>query len=134
MMWSQICQSVYTKNSIMECAICFESVTGSCQQRRLGCNHLYHKGCIDNWIVRTPTCPLCRSPVVVREDTPQPPMSVVIARVMSLIRDYAQASDDNERLYKLDLIYKLVERHHLSYDDRVCVALARHGIPLHVTA
>mmetsp|Transcript_49231 Transcript_49231/g.81822 ORF Transcript_49231/g.81822 Transcript_49231/m.81822 type:complete len:569 (-) Transcript_49231:73-1779(-) len=47
-----------------DCAICFQPVNGSavslpCAAR--GCRSLFHSVCIRPWLVRNPSCPLCRS-------------------------------------------------------------------------
>jgi len=52
------------------CSICQETVDS--EGVRLGCNHIFHNGCISNWIVKgtrkqdgaRSRCPNCRSPVV----------------------------------------------------------------------
>ena len=45
-----------------ECVICHEWINPGEMIRELpGCAHLFHKACIDNWLVQSPTCPLCRN-------------------------------------------------------------------------
>ena len=46
-----------------ECAICMcEFVMGEAL-RFLPCMHVYHKDCIDDWLMRSFTCPSCMEPV-----------------------------------------------------------------------
>ncbi|KAE8317062.1 hypothetical protein BDV41DRAFT_526702 [Aspergillus transmontanensis] len=43
------------------CEICFEDMKRSSRFRRLPCNHILHKPCIDLWVRSCgTTCPLCR--------------------------------------------------------------------------
>ncbi|KAE8370876.1 hypothetical protein BDV27DRAFT_119135 [Aspergillus caelatus] len=43
------------------CEICFEDMKLSSRFRRLPCNHIFHKPCIDSWMrCCGTTCPLCR--------------------------------------------------------------------------
>ena len=28
---------------------------------KLNCGHIFHSGCIDNWLKRTLECPMCRN-------------------------------------------------------------------------
>ena len=43
-----------------ECAICLEHSGPAC---RLECGHSFHAECLAKWLVRSPTCPLCRARV-----------------------------------------------------------------------
>ncbi|RKO88643.1 hypothetical protein BDK51DRAFT_10140, partial [Blyttiomyces helicus] len=44
-----------------DCAICMDPFEDSDRVRRLPCNHIFHVGCIDVWLVKeTAACPLCR--------------------------------------------------------------------------
>lgn len=46
-----------------ECVICMmELVTGE-EVRYLPCMHTYHAVCIDDWLLRSLTCPSCMEPV-----------------------------------------------------------------------
>jgi hypothetical protein len=46
-----------------DCPICYVNYTEQDDIRKLkSCNHYYHKGCINNWIINydNNTCPMCR--------------------------------------------------------------------------
>ena len=43
------------------CSICLENEP--CEIYVLNCDHVFHKKCITDWLMRNPTCPLCRMPV-----------------------------------------------------------------------
>ncbi|KAI4377259.1 hypothetical protein MLD38_014919 [Melastoma candidum] len=44
-----------------DCAICLDEVKeGQWCRRLVGCGHVFHKGCVDSWLVRVAACPLCR--------------------------------------------------------------------------
>lgn len=45
-----------------ECVICFDEKEAGQQVRELLCGHQFHPQCIDDWLVRVPTCPICRKP------------------------------------------------------------------------
>jgi hypothetical protein len=55
--------------NIDTCAICRETIETS-ETRVLPCNHSYHKECIDSWLTRVPSCPYCRTTVVIEGVTP----------------------------------------------------------------
>lgn len=43
------------------CLICHENIGANQFYRTLPtCEHTYHKKCIDQWIFKNPTCPMCR--------------------------------------------------------------------------
>ncbi|KAM3405842.1 hypothetical protein ACQJBY_000082 [Aegilops geniculata] len=44
------------------CAVCLERYADSDVVRVLpDCGHLFHRGCVDPWLRRRPTCPVCRT-------------------------------------------------------------------------
>lgn len=46
-----------------ECAICMCDFVLGESLRFLPCMHIYHKDCIDDWLMRAFTCPSCMEPV-----------------------------------------------------------------------
>ena len=47
--------------SKLTCPICIDDVAIGCHITRLPCSHRFHRDCIGKWLVKTRTCPLCRS-------------------------------------------------------------------------
>jgi hypothetical protein len=43
------------------CSICLEKFEVGCFKRTLKCNHTFHKKCVDKWIHKEKTCPICRT-------------------------------------------------------------------------
>lgn len=48
---------------IRECVICMVEFLIGESVRYLPCLHIYHVGCIDDWLMRSFTCPSCMEPV-----------------------------------------------------------------------
>lgn len=47
------------------CCICLECFQSGEHVRRLPCRHLFHQGCVDEWLTTaSDACPECFSPVV----------------------------------------------------------------------
>ncbi|ESO09278.1 hypothetical protein HELRODRAFT_73705 [Helobdella robusta] len=46
-----------------ECVICMGEFVVGDTLRYLPCVHIYHKNCIDDWLMRSFTCPSCMEPV-----------------------------------------------------------------------
>lgn len=46
-----------------ECVICMLDFVDGDPVRCLPCMHTYHVGCIDDWLMRSLTCPSCLEPV-----------------------------------------------------------------------
>lgn len=46
-----------------ECVICMIEFNVGDSIRYLPCMHTYHVGCIDDWLMRSLTCPSCMEPV-----------------------------------------------------------------------
>jgi len=42
----------------IECCICCETIN---KGKRLSCEHIFHKECIDTWFREKPSCPYCRT-------------------------------------------------------------------------
>ncbi|CAN6343932.1 unnamed protein product [Urochloa humidicola] len=58
------------------CAVCQADYADGDELRRLpDCGHSFHKGCIDQWLRRRPTCPVCRA----SPPPPSPPGKKVAA-------------------------------------------------------
>ena len=43
------------------CPICHEEITTEFNRSHTECGHIFHSGCIDNWLKRTLECPMCRN-------------------------------------------------------------------------
>eukprot|EP01066_Platyproteum_vivax_P012104 Platyproteum_vivax@DN5499_c0_g1_i1.p1 len=43
------------------CSICIENMEEGDEVRLLYCNHAFHRGCIDVWLLRNATCPNCKT-------------------------------------------------------------------------
>jgi hypothetical protein len=43
-----------------ECSICLTEVDAGDQVRELTCKHVFHRACIDLWLLRNSCCPLCK--------------------------------------------------------------------------
>ena len=48
---------------IFRCVICMIEFQVGDQVRYLPCMHMYHIECIDDWLMRSFTCPSCMEPV-----------------------------------------------------------------------
>ena len=51
------------QNDVKDCVICINKIESNEYIRKLKCNHLFHKKCVDNWLkknIDNPSCPLCR--------------------------------------------------------------------------
>jgi len=46
-----------------ECAICIEDFEDDAEVRQLKCDHIFHKECVDSWLLMNGTCPTCRERV-----------------------------------------------------------------------
>ena len=45
----------------VECPICLEKYKIGEYKRKLHfCNHIFHKKCIDKWLINNINCPICR--------------------------------------------------------------------------
>ena len=52
------------EHSGKNCTICLEDFSIGDHIRILPCNHIYHKDCIDEWIMKENNCPICRKEVI----------------------------------------------------------------------
>ncbi|KPP59249.1 RING finger protein 11-like, partial [Scleropages formosus] len=52
-----------SEKKIRECVICMMDFVYGEPIRFLPCMHIYHMDCIDDWLMRSFTCPSCMEPV-----------------------------------------------------------------------
>lgn len=52
-----------SEKKIRECVICMMDFVYGDPIRFLPCMHIYHVDCIDDWLMRSFTCPSCMEPV-----------------------------------------------------------------------
>mmetsp|Transcript_53442 Transcript_53442/g.137897 ORF Transcript_53442/g.137897 Transcript_53442/m.137897 type:complete len:480 (-) Transcript_53442:44-1483(-) len=45
------------------CMVCLSNFSNDEECRRLPCNHVFHSGCIDEWLRRCTDCPICKANV-----------------------------------------------------------------------
>jgi len=56
------------------CVLCLDDLDETLSYRRLPCTHLFHLGCIDEWLTtRDASCPVCR--IAFYDLIPEPPPS-----------------------------------------------------------
>lgn len=48
------------------CTICLEDLTS--KVREMPCKHSFHSPCIESWLLRSESCPLCRRPFLSRSN------------------------------------------------------------------
>ncbi|GBM93876.1 hypothetical protein AVEN_213442-1 [Araneus ventricosus] len=51
-----------TSDDTIQCVICWETVSGL-NKKSLPCSHLFHEKCINEWLERSRSCPVCRSSI-----------------------------------------------------------------------
>jgi hypothetical protein len=47
----------------IDCAVCLDTLDEGDEVRKLSCNHLFHKECIDPWLLDHHNCPLCKDDI-----------------------------------------------------------------------
>ncbi|KAL1195917.1 RING-H2 finger protein ATL56 [Cardamine amara subsp. amara] len=55
-----------------DCVVCFDGFRQGQWCRNLpGCGHVFHRKCVDAWLLKASTCPICRAKVRLREEDSQ---------------------------------------------------------------
>lgn len=53
-----------------DCVVCLDSFRdGQCCRKLAACGHLFHKRCVDSWLVKVAACPMCRARVQLNAGT-----------------------------------------------------------------
>ena len=61
---SEIAVQAASDPTLARCPVCLcDLESGECC-RRLPCLHMFHKGCIDDWLKRNRSCPVCKTDIV----------------------------------------------------------------------
>lgn len=56
-------KNIFSTDDTPSCAICLENYKETDNIRRLGCTHFYHLECIDNWLLNSQLCPICKQDI-----------------------------------------------------------------------
>lgn len=48
------------------CSICLNKIETNEYIRKLKCNHLFHKKCVDKWLKKNQNCPMCRKTIEIK--------------------------------------------------------------------
>jgi hypothetical protein len=54
------------------CIICRDDMVSSEALKKLGCGHVFHLSCLQSWLERQQTCPICRSDIFETRPSPTP--------------------------------------------------------------
>ncbi|KAK4716076.1 hypothetical protein R3W88_014414 [Solanum pinnatisectum] len=51
----------FIENELTEkCSICMSRYLPGSKAYNMPCKHSFHSGCIETWLLKTPSCPICR--------------------------------------------------------------------------
>jgi hypothetical protein len=53
------------KKEHTSCPICFDDYTDNCFVLETECKHYFHEECLEKWMERNNTCPICRTDLIV---------------------------------------------------------------------
>lgn len=57
-------ESLKNKNQTYEsCPICYIDYEEGHEMKELSCNHAYHTGCLQSWVKKNATCPICKKEI-----------------------------------------------------------------------
>lgn len=76
------------------CMVCLSEFLAGERCRRLPCSHVFHQACIDEWLTRANSCPICKGPGVQAAATPgaaAPPAGGAAAAVAAGAQDASAA-------------------------------------------
>ena len=55
-----VLRKVSEEDSMVECSVCLDMMAVDSEVRELPCSHVYHRKCVDKWLIRKRKCPLCK--------------------------------------------------------------------------
>jgi hypothetical protein len=58
-------KNMSNKKEHTSCPICFDDYTDNCVLSETECKHYFHEECLEKWMERNNTCPICRTNVIV---------------------------------------------------------------------
>mmetsp|Transcript_77123 Transcript_77123/g.184722 ORF Transcript_77123/g.184722 Transcript_77123/m.184722 type:complete len:213 (+) Transcript_77123:55-693(+) len=64
-------QDPESQSSRWICTLCMGDMLVGQHVRRLPCEHIFHRSCVDIWLAKNEVCPTCRSAVVPAEGHPE---------------------------------------------------------------
>lgn len=68
---------------ICQCPICLDTIHNGDRIIKLECDHSFHERCITRWCNRHNNCPMCRRPIVQRDEQQQSrPISISISPIV----------------------------------------------------
>ncbi|ESQ50577.1 hypothetical protein EUTSA_v10022879mg [Eutrema salsugineum] len=62
-------QFKFSEPTTSDCVVCLDGFRQGQWCRNLpGCGHVFHRKCVDSWLLKAATCPICRARVRFREE------------------------------------------------------------------
>lgn len=55
-------------DTVYQCSVCLDDIVDN-KVRLNNCLHVFHKPCIDSWLIRQRTCPNCRTSTIISSST-----------------------------------------------------------------
>ncbi|NXF32775.1 RN128 ligase, partial [Nyctibius bracteatus] len=113
------------------CAVCIEQYKPNEVVRTLACNHLFHKNCVDPWLLEHRTCPMCKYDILrgLGVETDEEGMESVRATVSSGTSNASTANEEANRSESVSSGYASVQEvnesvlkeHTPSENDNTCL-------------
>ncbi|XP_073677104.1 RING finger protein 148 isoform X2 [Garra rufa] len=110
----------------MSCVVCTDSFKLNEQVTVLPCRHLYHKKCIEPWLLDHPTCPMCKFHILkgkIDEERDEPPsssssspgdtFSLAVIRIEQLKTSNSQTTDTLGRPSVCDYHESAIQTEHI---------------------
>jgi hypothetical protein len=57
-------KNMSNKKEHTSCPICFDDYTDNCFVSETECKHNFHEECLEKWMERNNTCPICRKDLI----------------------------------------------------------------------
>ena len=99
------------------CPICYDDISYDQEAFYTFCGHCFHGNCIDKWLIRANTCPMCRTEIA----EPIQMLHVLLPVPLGIEENNNIEGEQPQRMVRMGLSYRSNGNYNVVYEEEIHV-------------